>query len=242
MLTKSFGGDFTFPYYPHVGGDAFDPPSQTPTIYVFDAAPDPTAARNGTGAIETISSWTEGTANYRPFTVSAIADPDDGTKSKKYWVAINYVPVTGGSSTVDVLQFILQTPDGQTAEVTPTAAEMKQRDTTLATYYSTDSDIDNYVSNAETKLKAFLSNQGYHWTRIENPEDLKESVIYWALTDMMVAQINEEGDRFSIKAESYKELMMTLRNQLRLEYDANNDDSVTATEENAVPGKFNFIR
>ena len=244
MLKKPFGGSFTFNYYPHADGTAFDPPSQTPTIYIFDAYPSDDDARNDTSssAIETISSWTEGTANIRPFTVGAIADPADGTKEKSYWAAINYTPVTGGSSTVDILEFRMVRPDGQTAEATPTAAEMKERDTTLATYYSTDSDIDNYVANAESKLKAFMSNKGFHWTRIENPEDLKETVIYWALTDMMRAQINTEGDRFFIKAEDYAEVMMALRDQLKIEYDANNDDTVSSSEERTVPSKLNFIR
>ena len=244
MIEQGWGSSFTFNYYPHVAGTAFDPPSQTPTIYIFDSFPTDDDARNNTGstAIETISSWTEGTANIRPFTVGAIADPADGTKEKSYWAAINFVVATGGSSTVDIIEFRMVRPDGQTAEGTPTAAEMKQRDTTLATYYSTDSDIDNYVTNAELKLKAFLSNKGYRWAQIENPEDLKETVIYWALHDMMLAQVNEEGDRFFVKSEQYKDLMMTLREQLKLEYDANDDDQVTSQEKRTVPSKVNFIR
>jgi len=244
MLIKPWGGAFTFPYYPKVGGEALNPPTQTPTIYIFSEKPDNDNAQNNTNgdALETISSWTETKDNYRPFTVAAIADPADGSESKHYFAAINYVPVTSGSSTVDIQVFQLERPSGHTADTNVSAEDVKKYANDLATYYPSSSDINEQVDIAETEARIMLSFKGYEWAQIKNPEDLRHLVIYGALEKLWLNQSHEPDDRFYQKYEHAKNMKIAIAEALRLEYDADKDRDLSEAEKKTSPSKLMFIR
>lgn len=242
MLTKPFGGAITFPYYPKVDGDAINPPSQTPSIYVFDYRPSPTDIDNGTNAIGVeITTWTETAANYRPFTIPAIADDAvRADKYKDYWVGIKYVAVASGSATYDVKQFRLVRPDGATADPKPTTTELLEFDHTVNDYYTDEITLENYIEGAETKLRAWFAGQGVRWETIENPEDLKTTIIYCALKDLWLNQRQDDGDKFEKKHDEFKSLYKMLRDQLKIEHDANDNDEVTTVEAQTKPSKVTF--
>ncbi|MCA9811715.1 MAG: hypothetical protein KC483_02510 [Nitrosarchaeum sp.] len=244
MLTKSFGAPFTFDYYPQVDGEAINPPAQTPTIYIFDTKPTNDQAQNNTGslAIETITSWTEATDNYRPFSVSAIDDPDDGTKSKVYYAAINYVAVTGGSATLDIEEFKLVRPEGHTEAAAPTVADLKEYDSNLATYWPTDSVIQDYIDKAELKVKRKLEGKKIKWQLIENPGVLTESIAYKALADMWHRKKFEDGDRFDSWRLEYLESFNDSFASLVFEYDSNENDTIEPEEEEESNSTFVFNR
>lgn len=238
MINKPFGAAFSFVYYPLVNGDAINPPTgQTPDIYVFDAMPSEEAARVGTGALSTISSWTESVANQRTFTVPAIADPNDGTTRKRYWVAINYVAATGGTQTVDIQIFELVRPSGFTVDPTPTYNDVKDLDKTLATYFS-DDEIRTGISVAKTAIRMKLQNDGFKWAQIKNPEDLKTAITYKALSHLWVDEIVEENDRFWLKYKESEAIAEGLLNSLRLQYDQDENHDLDDDEENVPAANF----
>jgi hypothetical protein len=240
MINKPFGAAFSFIYYPLISGDAINPPTgQTPDIYVFDKMPGDEAARNGNGAISTISTWIETTANQRTFTVPAIADPNDGTTRKRYWVAINYVAATGGTQTLDIQIFELVRPSGFTTDPTPTYNEVKDLDKTLTTYF-TDDEIRTGISVAKTAIRMKLQNDGFKWAQIKNPEDLKTAITYKALAHLWVDEIVEENDRFWLKYKEAEAIAEGLLNSLRLQYDQDENHDLDDDEEN-VPAA-NFVR
>lgn len=243
MLIKPFGGAFTLNYYPKVDGEPFDPPSQTPSIYVFDSNPSIDMIDNGTNAIGSeIASWGEGTANVRTITIPAIADPGDSTKRKRYWVGLKYTAVTGGSDTYDIELFELVRPDGHTAEVEPTATEVKARDNELVTFYPTDTPIDNVVDGCIVKLKAHFRSQGVQWYQIKNPEELKDVIIWFALQDLYLAKRKEPDDFFDLKFRAYKTLFEGTRDALEIEFDSNEDNDISESEAEKKPSHVVFVR
>jgi len=240
MITKPFGAAFSFVYYPLVNGEAINPPSpQTPGIYVFDAMPSDEAARTGTGALSTITSWTETVANQRTFTVPAIADPADGTNRKKYWIAINYVAGAGGTSTVDIVFFELVRPAGFTSDPTPTYLEVKELDKTLTTYFE-DTEIRTGIQVAKTAIKTKLKNNGWNWAQIKNPEDLKTAIMYKAMAHLWIDEIVEENDRFWLKYKEAEAIASGFLDSIRLEYDADENHDIDDEEKDKTNG--NFLR
>lgn len=235
MLQKPFGGAFTASYYPHVNGEPINPPAQTPTIYVFESNPSDAAISAGTGAIgAAITTWTESTDYVRTFTIPAVTDPT-GQKSKRYWIGLKYLAVSGGSATYDREEFELVQPDGQLIDPTPTSTEVKNYDINLETYF-TIVQIDSYVAVAEAKVKQTLKDKKIVWTNIENPDVLKPLIVYKTLCDMWLKESNETDDKFDRWYKEYLELYTNALNTIVLEYDANNDDDLSEEEE-ATPAQ-----
>lgn len=232
MLTKPFGSAFTFPYYPKVAGEAIDPVAQSPTIYIFDSKPTDDNARNNTdsSAVETISSWTETSTNYRPFTVAAIADPADGSLTERYWAAINYIIATSGSSTLDIQVFRLSRPDGHTANIRPTVKQIKNEDKTLKDHFS-DVEINAAIGLAENRVKITLDNKGMPIERVENPEDVTTLVKYRAIADLWLDEIAEAEDRFHVKFRVWEKLFEDLKDGIKLDVDVDGDDDISPGEE-----------
>lgn len=241
MLNKPFGAPFTFIYYPMVNGEAINPPSpQSPNIYVFDAMPTDDAAINGTGALNTIVTWTE-TVNYqRSFTVPAIGDPQDGTSRKRYWIAINYVAGTGGTSTVDIQFFELVRPSGFTIDPTPTYLEVKELDKTLATYFE-DTEIRTGITVAIKAVKTKLRNEGWNWAQIKNPEDLKTAITYKAMAHLWIDEIVEENDRFWLKYKEADTIANGYLDSLKVDYDADENHDLEGNETQKPAAAFSRV-
>jgi len=238
MLNKPFGAAFSFVYYPLVNGEAINPPSpQTPSIYVFDSMPNDDAARNGTGALSTISTWTESIANQRTFTVAAIADPNDGTTRKRYWIALNFIAATGGTQTLDIQFFELVRPAGFTQDPTPTYLEVKALDKTLTTYFS-DNEITTGIAVAKTAIKTKLKSAGWNWSQIKNPEDLKTAIMYKAMAHLWIDEIVQENDRFWLKYKESSTIAEGFLEALRLDYDENENHDLEDGEENKIISNF----
>lgn len=238
MLIKPFGAAFSFVYYPLVNGDAINPPTgQTPDIYVFDTLPTEEAARAGTDAVSSIASWIDTVANQRTFTVPAIADPNDGTTRKRYWVAINYVAATGGSKTLDIQLFELVRPSGFTTDPTPNYVEIKDLDKTLATYF-TDEEIRTGISVAKTAIRTRLQNEGFRWAQIKNPEDLRIAITYKAMSHLWIDEIVEENDRFWLKYKEADAIADGFISSLKLSYDQDENHNLDDGEENIPVANF----
>ena len=172
MITKPFGQDFTFTYFPPEG-EAFVPlASSNPAIYIYTTKPSEAAGRAGTDATATITAWTEASnPDRRYFTISAIADPQDGTLEKLYFVAINYRLKSAGQYAYDLKQFKLVVPDGKSASALPSVEFIKGCAAHLHEYY-TDAQIESISRIARMNVEALLSSRGFAWAGIEHPEHL----------------------------------------------------------------------
>lgn len=242
MITKPFGQDFTFTYFPPEGESFVPYASTSPLIYIFTTKPSEAAGRAGTDATATISSWTEASnPDRRYFTISAIADPQDGTLEKLYYVAINYRLKSAGQYAYDLKQFRLIVPDGKSASALPSVEFIKECDVNLSEYYD-DPNIESLSKLSLAWVKALLGSRGYAWSQIENPEDLKLLIAHKTISECWKQRIGSVGDRFDRWSTSSEQTYEALYQAIKLEYDADNSRSIETTETNSAPSYTRLIR
>lgn len=230
MLRTPYGKDWTYVYYPPDDPDFTPLASTSPSVYIFSTRPSESTARSGTGALQTISTWSEyGNPIRRELAVTTITDPQDGTKEAVYWIAVNYLLKTSGQKQLDLQSFILVTPDGFYADPTPSVEYIKGISSSIGSYY-VDSNIEAYSKLGLSQLKKQLKAKGFEWAQIENRDDLKLAIAYKALSLMMLEQISESGDRFSKRYDEYKASYDTLILSFGVDYDANKDGQITTGE------------
>ena len=239
MIKKPFGEDWTYVYY-SPDDPQFEPlASCTPAIYIFTSKPSPAAARAGTGATQTITSWTElHSPERREIAISAIADPQDGTREKTYYISINYPLKTAGVNQNDIEFFVLTTPEGSGEKARPTAEQLRSIDKNLESYLA-EPEIAAKIVLAESIVKQSLSGKGYEFAFINNLEDLKLCVSYLAIALAWNGEIGTPGDRFTEWRDQAQTIYKTLFDSLKLEYDADKDDVITEDEQGATA---NYIR
>ena len=240
MLIKPFGTPWSFPYKPQVGGE-YVTPSGNPSIHIFENRPSEVAARNGSGALATVSAWTySATTNTATFTVPAINDPQDGTKRKKYWIAINFTVSGGSQAQLDLRSFTLALPDGMDEDPVPTATELKQFDTLLDDEY-TDPELTAFIQNAERSVKRKLKWSGFGWPQIENPGELKEALVYRALMYIYLDLADQPADVWMKKFEAAKEEYTMIMTGIVLIVDRDDSGMVEEDEEQKGPKILSLI-
>lgn len=245
MLVKPFGADWTFTYRPQVGGEDVLP-TGSPTIHRFLDRPSEADARSGTGQIgSTITTWTYNAASkIATFTIPAIADPQDGTKRKLYFLAINYFINSGAQKQLDLRSFYLAIPDGLDEEPVPQPEEIFDGyDKTLEKEFLR-GDVQLYINRAVAKVKADLRWQGNSWPKIENMNEFRMAVSYQTLK-FMYWNLTDEGDedvwskKYGWAAEEYKTFMQNVK----IIEDVDDDKVISEAEEGAdSPSVFRLSR
>lgn len=179
------------------------PSADSPTIYVFDSLPSRTAAAAGTGAIQTISSWT-GSGSKRAVTIAAISDPDPASSAryKEYYLGINFTLVASGQVQTTIERFEVERVLSQVDNLTITAQDAKDIYPTISAYLS-DALIAKYITGAIDDVKAELSGKGIDWAAIKNPKDYKRAIVFKAIADASLSQIQEPEDKFEKRYNIY---------------------------------------
>jgi len=220
-----FGQNITYWFYPLLDNDTASVPTavqaQTPAIYVFDeSAPSRSDALSGSGSLQTVNSWTWNTAKKAwSFTIAAISDPHPSSNipTRTYWISINFILQTAGQTQTVIKPLQLERVVGHDRVVSVT-------DENLRTYfpqvdaYSSDVQRKAYISQAVEEIKGELRSKGYEWAKITRADRLDLCVTYKALSLIMLGQIQEPGDKFSIKYGEYKSNFQANLDSLKVEY------------------------
>lgn len=231
----SFGQDFTFWFYPLVDDQPASVPTamqgQTPAIYVFpDTLPSRDAAIAGTGAIQTILSWTwDGARNGWSFTVDGIDDPDPkgGTFERTYWIAINF-----RLSPSEQQQCVLRSVEMERPAAHQFNVEVDETD--LQSFYpqinayATAAHQREHIQNGIAQVKSALKAKGFKWSRLTRPDQLKHAVCYRALAMLFLSQA-QGNDKFAALYDEFKTLYQTEIDGLTIDYDSDNDGDADAS-------------
>ncbi|TXH14216.1 MAG: hypothetical protein E6R03_09680 [Hyphomicrobiaceae bacterium] len=244
-MTYPFGKAFTRWYFPLV--DNQSPTgvltSQTPSIYIFSTQPDRTTAAAGTGAVQTVSSWTWNTSvNGWSYTVAAIDDPEPtgATSLRTYWEAVNYRLESGEQIQTDVRAFFVQRATGHSHSVGVTDAVLKE-------YYpqldacSNPTQREQLIALAVEDVKARLKNKGFEWAMIHRIDRLNIAIAYKTLYMIMLIQIQQGNDKYAIKYAEFKAIFDSTIESLVLEYDSNGD-GLPDTNVKAASGPVRIVR
>jgi hypothetical protein len=220
-----FGQNITYWFYPLLDNETASVSaavtSQVPSIHVFDeSAPSRSNALSGSGSLQTVTSWAWNTSKKAwSFTIPAIADPHPSSNipTRTYWIAINFILQSAGQVQTVIKPLQLERVAGHDRVVSVT-------EESLRTYfpqvdaYSSDVQRQAFISQATSEVKSYLRVKGYEWAKITRPDRLDLCVVYKALAMIMLGQIQEPGDKFSIKYQEYKSNYQIAIDSLKFEY------------------------
>lgn len=220
-----FGQNFTYWFYPLLDNNSASISSavysQTPAIHIFDEnVPVRADALSGSGSLQSITSWTWSSQKQAwSFTVPAILDPhpDSNIPTRTYWIAINFILQAAGQTQTVIKPLQLERVVGHDKVIS-----INEED--LRTYfpqvdaYSSDVQRKAFISQATAEVKSYLRVKGYEWAKITRPDRLDLCVVYKALAMIMLGQIQEPGDKFSIKYQEYKSNYQISIDSLKFEY------------------------
>ena len=220
-----FGQNITYWFYPLLDNDTAVVPSavqsQTPAIYVFDeSVPSRGDAASGANSLQTVSTWVWSSQKKAwSFTIQAINDPhpDSNIPTRTYWVALNFRLQSAGQVQTVIKPLQLERVVGHDKVVSVTEEDLRAYFPQIDAY-SSDVQRKAFISQALIEIKGELRAKGYEWAKITRADRLDLCVIYKALSMVMVGQIQEPGDKFSIKYKEYKSGFQSNLDSLKFEY------------------------
>lgn len=220
-----FGQNITYWFYPLLDNDTASIPaavtSQTPAIHVFDEnVPTRADALSGSGSLQSVTTWTWNSSKKAwSFTIPAIPDPhpDSNIPTRTYWVAINFILQAAGQTQTVIKPLQLERVVGHDKVISVTEEDLRTYFPQVDAY-SSDVQRKAFISQATTEVKSHLRVKGYEWAKITRPDRLDLCVVYKALAMIMLGQIQEPGDKFSIKYQEYKNNYQISIDSLKFEY------------------------
>lgn len=239
-----FGRDIQFKWYPLSDDvELLDFPVQGASlnIYVYATESRPTLSEARTGTNKTgaaITSWTAIPSGFQ-FVIPAISDidPTSETRTRVFWVAINYILKTGGQVQTVVEPLVMTRAFGQQSAIGVAPADL------IALYpgvsgYATEADIAEAIAYATEMLKAYLKAGRFYWAQIKDPESLATVIKVRAMMHIEFNQSQGQNDQFDRAYKEHQKEYDALIKSLELAYDADKDNK--ADEQKAAIGGYSF--
>jgi hypothetical protein len=226
-MSYPFGKSFKRWFYPIIDGESPDGvlTSQNPAIYIFRDQPGREAAQSGTGALQTIGSWTwSATDAGWYYNVAAINDPDpiSTTHNRIFWEAVNFRVESGAQIQTDVRAFYVERVAGLSHNVSVSETDLKEYFPQLDSI-STPAQREQQIVLAVEDIKARLKNKGFEWARIHRVDRLNIAIAHRVLYMLMLIQVQQGNDKYAIKYTEFKAIFDTTIESLVMEYDSNKD-------------------
>lgn len=229
-----FGKDISRVFYPTENDVPLSLPSQTPTIYVFDRKPSLTEAAAGTGAIKTISTWSQDTSSPYgcTYTITAIDDPQPTslTDYKEYWEALNFYAKVGADVAPVIRKITLSRILGQDSQPGTSITDLKNIYPAISAYLS-DAQLTQFLTIALDEIKLTLKAKGLDWAKLHELYELKLALAYKAITLCSLSQIREPEDRFAVRWKTFSDMYESLITNIKLSYDSDGDGEAEAPVE-----------
>jgi hypothetical protein len=208
MTYYIFGKDISRKFYPLSNDEPYQIPTQTPTIYIFESQPNLEDARDGGGAVATISSWSQNASSPYDctYTISAIDDPTPESliPQRTYYEAINYIAQTSEQIQTVVRSFEIERASGSSAVVGVTYTDLVEVYPAITAYASANQ-LGSIIGIATDEIELKLKGKGVRWSDIQNVNELKRAVAYRSIQLLSESQFSESNDKFVTRREIYKE-------------------------------------
>jgi hypothetical protein len=243
-----FGKSFTRTFYPSQNGDAIQAQGTPISIYIFSDEPSRVTGAAGTGAVQTVSSWT--VASTEPYgcsyTVPAIVDPDptSSTFEEEYWEAINYRLASGGQTQTVIRKLILARVFGSATVPEVTDDDIKKLYPAIQNYLG-DTAINDFVDQALDELKLELTGRAadegktLDWGRMENLSQLKIPLQYKAAALACLSQFHKDrDDKFMKRFELFSKMSSDYLSFVPIAYDSDGDGTANENTTSAGGGFF----
>jgi hypothetical protein len=237
----AFGQNISYTFYPLLDSEAATIPaavlSQTPDIFVFpDNVPTRNAAATGSGSIAVINSWTwNPNRKAWSFVVPAIDDPDPDSNiaQRTYWIAINFVLQSTQQTQTVLKPLQMVRVMGHDKVVAVNQDDLKKYFPQVEAYSSELQRV-AYIGQAIEEVKSYLRAKGFEWAKIQRADRLELCVIFKALSMIMLAQVQESGDKFALKYQEFKASFTQNIESLRFEYQEQEGGTVSEAKSNGT--------
>lgn len=238
MKRYVYGKSFSRVFYALEDDLPLELPTQNPTIYVFRDMPSRDQAQDGSGAVATVSAWTQGGSSPFPCTyvVPAIADPDPDHTAPRwtYYEAINFVNVAAGQVQTVIRSFELDRTEELDAVPGVAISDLTAAYPTITAYYDND-ELEDFISLCQDELKDDLKDRGIEWARAYDLDDVKRALAYKVLAEASFANIKEENDRFDRRYRRYSKKYSEYLPKIRIPVDTDGDGAPDKEQQVAEP-------
>lgn len=222
-----FGKDFQRTFHLVLGGEPVKLPSQTPTIYIFSAAPSRDEAQAGTGAVETITSWNQDAVSPYgcTYTVAAIDDPSPDAATPDpvwYWAAINYVTEAAEQTQTAIQAFLLERGSAPATLPKIIPADLVDVYPAIDDYLD-DQELEAQITVALSLMVTDLEAKGLEWGKLGDLHKLKLALAFKAIALSSFSQVKEEGDKFHLRYLEFTRMYSAMMEAISLPYDKDGD-------------------
>lgn len=229
-----FGKEFVFNYYP-LSEDGFDYELLVDTVfvtsYLFDKEPTEAEATSGTGAIQTVGTWTPTEDSLgQAITFDAVSVPSDLTGyEKKYYVAINTELEAGETIPPQIFEITLQKLRGQVSVIKVTSQEVLQLAPALEEHFHDCVDIDIFIDDAILDMKHTLTGCDLEHGDVIDPGKLNYAVKHLAVSKAFFNLARDVNSIYYAEGIRYQDLYEQKLAQIQLEIDKNRDGKSDGT-------------
>lgn len=218
-----YGRAFTFTYYPvDLDGNPISASADNPAIYLFaaDTYPSIDNCRDGTDAIQTITSWSTSGNGYQ-ISIDAISDPNPNEEpgTRDFHLGINFTTEASEQVQTRRIHFRVSRPLGFDEELNVTQADLEAYFNTVDSWIST-TNQDNFISEATKWAKSKLEDKGYNYYKVRNPSKLRFLVIQRALNRLSLSQVSQGNNGFETLYEETKNEVESELSTMKLAIDA----------------------
>lgn len=237
MARIVFGDSGIFSYTATIGPDAQPmSPFALVSVSIYSATPSEAQIVDDSNAlaqaIQHITSWTSGRSSLEKLvTIAPISDPDTTSSAdhEVYWAVVRYTLETGGQTIRDVEPFAIYRVEGVQSRVEVSNSDLFAVEGKLEHLLSSMTLTDK-ITLAERLVKQDLRAKGLEIQKLEQI-DAKDLVRYKAIVLCCMDLSNQPNDEWMVKAEKYDEFYRTLRDNVPLGYDSDDDGLASPGEE-----------
>ena len=227
-----FGKSFTYKFYLLEDNQYIDISSSVlDSAYIFSSKPNRTDAKAGTGALKTISSWSDVDTNGKALAVPVLDDPNpnSSTSSETYYIVINFEIESGEQVQTVINSLSMCRPLSQVSQVGCTEADLEKIFPTIDSDISSASQA-SAITVAEESVKLDLQGNGFEWAKVNNPDRLKLAVAYKACSNLMISLSVENSDSWYERYLQYNNIYDKILTEIQFLYDADGDGEPESTE------------
>ncbi len=236
-MSFAFGRDINFRWFPFLDDEALqDIPSNQEGqlsihVYASEGRPSLSEARAGTGKTgPAITSWTPIPGGYQ-FTIPAIPDPDptSETRTRIFWVAINFILKSAGQVQTVVEPLVLTRFFGQQTRIGVSPTDVLGMDSNLIQIADENIAI-KAIEEATESVKGMLSGKYFEWARIKNPEALFRAVKLRAGMWLAANETLLATESWANKRKEWAAEFEAIMKGVALQYDADSDNKAEETK------------
>jgi hypothetical protein len=215
-------------------------PTQTPSIYLFPygTVPNRTDAAAGTGALQTVSSWTQDpNSKQLTYTYTAVSDPypTEQVAIRDYWEAVNYVLTASGQVQTKIRQLTIGRAEALPSIPNVTADDVSQVWPNV-TSYITSNQLADFIPLAESEMRRTIGSD--KWPRLSKLQDAKIVLAYKAIEMMAASQVVKgNADKFIWMVDYFGGKYNSAISQLNFPIDNDGDgatDAIVTTNEAVI--------